>query len=143
MTRFRLGFIALLFGISSNAWADLRIFDVEPRYQQEIYDALRAVLVSNPQFLSTGSTFGNVDLLASGQIMVNASQETLNQVEQVIKAISARPVAATPRASLRYWAVLGTRAPANTANGVGAPPPPVLNDVLESSRGSTATSLFA
>jgi hypothetical protein len=128
MTRFRLGTIALFSLISSNAWADLRIYDVEPRYQQEVYAALQGVLVSNPQFMAPGTTFGNVELLASGQIMVNASQETLTQVEQVIKAIGARPVAATPRVSLRYWAVLGTRVPANA--GVGAPPPPVLNDVL-------------
>jgi hypothetical protein len=130
MTHFRLGAVALLSLISSNAWADLRIYDVEPRYQQEVYAALEGVLVSNPQFMAPGTTFGKVELLASGQIMVNASQETLTQVEQVIKAIGARPVAATPRVSLRYWAVLGTRAPANAANQVGAPPPPVLNDVL-------------
>jgi hypothetical protein len=128
--RIRLAAIALLFSISSTAWADLRVFDVEPRYQQEVYEALKGVLVSNPQFMAPGTTFGNVELLASGQIMVNAGAETLTQVEQVIKAIRERPVAAAPRVSLRYWAVLGTRAPANTANQIGAPPPPVLNDVL-------------
>ena len=52
------------------------------------------------------------------------------QLEQVVKAIRERPVAPSPRVSLRYWAVLGTRAQANTTNAVGTPPPAVLNDVL-------------
>jgi hypothetical protein len=132
--RIQLTAIGLVLFSSSNARADLKVFDVEPGVQQEVYQALQGVLVSNPQFMAPGTTFGNVELLASGQIMVNASQETLAQVEQVIKAIAARRVAAAPRVSLRYWAVLGSRAPANAANQVGAPPPPALNDVLEELR---------
>jgi hypothetical protein len=128
MTRFRLGIIALLFGMSSNASADLRTFNIDAPYQQEVYQALRSVLVDNPPFASQGS--GRVQLLDSGQILVNASPETLDQVEGVIRAIRERPVAPAPRVLLRYWAVLGARAPANAANAVGTPPPPVLNDVL-------------
>ena len=129
--RTQLTAIGLSLVLASNAWADLKVFDVEPGAQQEVYQALRGVLVSNPQFMAPGTTFGSVELLASGQIMVNASQETLAQVEQVIKAIGARRIAAAPRVTLRYWAVLGTRAAANTANQVGAPPPTVLNVVLD------------
>jgi hypothetical protein len=59
--------------------------------------------------MNTGS-YGTVQLLPSGQILVNATPETLEQVDQLLRAIRSRPAAATPRVSLRYWVVLGTRA---------------------------------
>src|SRR5688572_29562264 len=108
MTRFRLGTIALFSLISSNAWADLRTFDVELQHQQEVYAAIRNVL--NPGSAGPGNqTFGSVQLLPNGQLLVNAQPQALEQLEQVIKTIRERPVAAAPRISLRYWAVLGTR----------------------------------
>ena len=129
MTHFRFGAIALLSLISSNAWADLRTFDVGLQNQQEVFAAIRNVL--NPPSVGPGiQTFGSVELLPNGQLLVNAQPQALEQLEQVIKAIRDRPVAPAPRISLRYWAVLGTRARANGANDVGAPPPAVLNEVL-------------
>ncbi len=68
--------------------------------------------------------------MPTGQILVDAAQPTLMQIDAIIKSISERPITATPRVSLRYWAVLGTRAAASTTNAVGTPPPAVLNDVL-------------
>jgi hypothetical protein len=127
--RIRLTGIGLSLLISSNAWADLRIFDVGLQHQQEVYRALANVL--NPATVGGGSqTYGTVQQLPNGQILVNAQPEALDQVEQVVKAIRERPVAAAPRVTLRYWAVLGTRTPANAANAIGTPPPPILNDVL-------------
>ena len=123
MTRIRLATASLAFFIASNAWADLRTFDVDPQYQQEIYAALVQVL-QVPDLTSRG----RVQVLPSGQILVNADPATLEQVEQVIKAIRAHPVAAAPRIELRYWAVLGSRAV--VASPLGAPPPSALGDVL-------------
>ena len=126
MTRLRLLAIAALpLLLSSNAWADLRTFEVAPQYQHEIYTALRDIL--NPQGTPT-LPFGRVELLPTGQILVNASPETLVQVEQVLEAIRARPVDGAPRAELRYWALLGARAP--MTNGWGTAPPGSLNEVL-------------
>jgi len=125
MTRFRLTAIALPLLISSNAWADLKTYDVDPQYQQEIYSALRVVL--EPQ---GGLPQGRVQMLPSGQILVNASAETLEQIEQVLEAIRTRATPAAPRVALRYWGVLGTRAQGSTSDTIGAPPPAVLNDVL-------------
>jgi hypothetical protein len=126
MIRFRLSLIALLLGASSNAWADLRTFDVGPQNRQEVFTAIRNVL--SPQ--AGVPTFGTAQLLPNGQILVNAQPEALEQLEQVIKAIREQPVAPAPRVSLRYWAVLGARDPANGTSSIGTPPPPVLNDVL-------------
>ncbi len=124
MTRFRLTAIALPLLISSNAWADLKTFDVDPQYRQEIYAALQSILT--PQGFETS---GRVELLPSGQLLVNATAETLVQVEQVLQTIRNRPAAAaTPRVDLRYWAVLGSRAP--VANPPGTATPSALTDVL-------------
>jgi hypothetical protein len=119
--------IGLALLLSSNAWADLRIFDVGLEHQQEVYVALRNVLAppsagGNPQM------YGTVERLPDGQLLVNAQPQALVQLEQVIRAIRERPVAAAPRVMLRYWAVLGSRAAG--PNNFGTAPPPVLNDVL-------------
>ncbi|HJR70396.1 MAG TPA: hypothetical protein VKA43_10180 [Gammaproteobacteria bacterium] len=117
MTRLRLSVAALLCLVSTSAWADLRTYDVEFQYRNEIYEALRNLLAHYPGNLNTGS-YGTVQLLPSGQILVNAPPETLEQVDQLLRAIRERPAAATPRVSLRYWVVVGTRAASNTvANG--------------------------
>lgn len=131
MTRFRLAVIALPLLISSNAWADLKIYDVDPQYQQEILAALTDILTPDPARGLIMDAHGRVELLPSGQILVNASAETLEQVEQVLQAIRTRSVPAAPRASLRYWALLGAPTqPANATSTPGTPVPTVLNDVL-------------
>ena len=128
MPRFRRAVIAALpLLLSSTAWADLRTFDLDPRYQQEVLAALTDVL-ENRNPVQGSQTYGRVELLPSGQILVNASAETLQQVEQVLQTIRNRPAAPTPRAGLSYWAVLGS--PATAANPPGAAPPASLNDVL-------------
>lgn len=123
MTRIRLGATALLSLMASSAWADLRTFDVPPQYRQEVLSALQRVLFAQGQ-----PTQGQAQLLPSGQILVNASPETLEQVEAVLQTIRAQPTEPTPRAALRYWAVLGSRSGAATPPG--SAPPSVLGDVL-------------
>jgi hypothetical protein len=120
MTRFRLPAIALTLLSSTSAWADLKTYDVDPQYQQEIYSALKQVLSSEAQ--------ARVELLPSGQILINASPETHEQLDQVLQAMRARPAPAAPRVSLRYWAVLGTSPQGSQA--VGSAPPAMLNGVL-------------
>jgi hypothetical protein len=119
MTRIRLLAIGLFLLLSGNAWADLRTYDVPPQYQQEILEALSVVL--NTPVNVPGMPSGRVQRLPSGQIVVNASPETLDQVDQVLQAIRARPVPAAPRVELRYWAVLGSRAAVTNPPGTATP----------------------
>jgi hypothetical protein len=126
MMRIRFLIIGFVMLFSSNAWADLRTFDVDPRYSQEIFRALQNILTPTGNPLVP--TQGHVQLLPSGQILVNASPEALEQVEQVLQAIRSRRVDAAPRVELRYWAVLGSRE--SVANPPGAPVPSVLGPVL-------------
>jgi hypothetical protein len=125
MTRLRLLALCLCWALPANAWADLRTYDVDPQYRQEVYTALHDVLAPAG---NSSPTQGRVELLPSGQILVNAAPETLQQIEAVLQAIRARPVEATPRAELRYWAVLGNRG--QNGNAPGASPPNVLDEVL-------------
>lgn len=128
MSHLRSSAVALILLVAGTAQADLRTFDVDPQYQQEVFAALTDVLTPDPQRGLIMEAHGRVELLPSGQILVNADTATLEQVEQVLQAIRTRGTAAAPRASLRYWAVLG--APTQAGNGAGTPPPPVLDDVL-------------
>jgi hypothetical protein len=128
MTRLRLSVAALLCLISSSAWADLRTYDVDFQYRNEVATALMKLLAPGP--MNTGS-YGTVELLPSGQILVNATPETLEQVDQLLRAIRARPAVATPRVTLRYWAVLGTPAGTTvTARPGSTRPPSGLQEVL-------------
>jgi hypothetical protein len=129
MTRLRLLAVALLL-LSGPAWADLKTYDVAPEHQEEIFSALNNILNSSAPGVVTGASYGRVQLLPSGQILVNAEPETLQQVEQVLDAIRARSATAAPRVSLRYWGVLGIRPQDAPADAIGSPPPAALNDVL-------------
>jgi hypothetical protein len=126
--RIRLAAICLSLLVSSVASADLRIFEVDAQHQQEVFEAIRNVL--NRGIVGDFNSNGAADQLPNGQILVNAQAPVLAQLELVIKAINERPVAPAPRVTLRYWAVLGTQAPATATNAIGTAPPPGLNDVL-------------
>lgn len=129
MARLLLPVIALTLLTSTNAWADLKTYDVDPQYQQEIFSALRSVLEPQGQLSQ-----GRVQLLPSGQILVNADAETLKQVEQVLQAVRTKSVVAAPRVALRYWGVFAAQAKSPATNGIGSPPPAELNDVLSELR---------
>jgi hypothetical protein len=128
MSRLRLPAIAVTLLVSSNAWADLRTFDVDPQYQQEVFTALRRILT--PDEGKIPAVNGRVEQLPSGQILVNADAATLDQVEKVLQAMRTRSTTATPQVTLRYWAVLGTAAGDGAAGAPRLPTPPALNGVL-------------
>jgi len=128
MTRISLTAAAFALLIVSNASADLRTYDVPPQYQQEVFAALREVL-NVPT-----TEGGRVERLPSGQIVVNAEPEVLDQVEVILKAIREKGVVAAPRVALRYWGVLGAPTQSAAAKNVGSPPPAALNAVLSELR---------
>lgn len=129
MNRFRLPAVAaVVLLVSSNVSADLRTFEIAPQYQQEVFAALRDILTIPAQGFILDAR-GRVELLPSGQILVNASAETLEQVDQVLQVIQSRAVDATPRITLRYWAVLGLRGQTDGEDAPGTLPA-ALADVL-------------
>jgi len=128
MIRLRLTAVALALMLGSNAWAELKTYDIDPQFQQEIFSALERILNASGPGIVQGGSYGRVQLLSSGQLVVNAPPETLEQVDQVLQAIRNRPAPPAPRTELYYWAVLGSRGTA--ANPPGTAPPSALNEVL-------------
>ena len=126
MNRFRLFPLGVALLAASTARADLKTYDVDPQYRQEIYAALQSILSNNGPALGVTAQ-GRVELLPTGQILVNAPPGALEQVEAVLASIRSRPVQATPRVELRYWAVLGSRGTNAAARGST---PPALQPVL-------------
>jgi hypothetical protein len=114
--------------LAVNAAAELRTYDVDFKYQYEVYAALNNILAIDPGIAeAAGLTYGRVQLLPTGQIVVDTSPETHAQIEDLLAAIKARQTDAAPRVTFRYWVVLGTSA---AQPPPGDTPPPILNDVL-------------
>src|SRR5690606_36794275 len=113
--------------MAAGARADVRVYDVDFKYQREVYAALSEILVRDPAFRVAGSAFGRVELLPSGQIVVDTAPETHAQIEQLLAAVEARQVEVPPSARLRYWVVLGSGA----ADADGGEPPSALSEVLD------------
>ena len=117
--------VGVLFATAASA--ELRTYDVDFKYQQEVYRALRDILVLDPNTaLVPGMTYGRVQLLPTGQILVDTTPATHDEIENLLAEIKARQTEATPRVTLRYWVLLGSSA-ADAANDA----PPILRDALE------------
>lgn len=126
-------FVAILvLTTSATAAAELKTYDIPPPLQQEIVAALDRILNPSGPGTVPGGSYGRVQVLPSGQMIVNAPPQTLEQIDEVLAAIRNRPAAPAPRASLHYWAVLGSRAAAS--DPPGTPPPSSLNEVLDELR---------
>jgi hypothetical protein len=107
--------------LASNASAEIRTYDVDFKYQQEVYGALVHLLNVDPSISApAGLAYGRLQLLPTGQIVVDTAPETHAQIEELLAAIRERQTDATPRVTFRYWAVLGT----SEDNQPGNQPPP-------------------
>lgn len=122
----------LLLGLiaTTSALAELRVYDVQEKYRQEVYSALRGVLRPQNQQPS-----GQIQMLPTGQILIDTSAQMHEQVAAILEDINAFQVEATPRVTLRYWAVLGTRGDSQDSQVPdGGAVPEILADVLEELR---------
>jgi hypothetical protein len=130
MRHLRTGLLLLGLITATSALAELRVYDVQEKYRQEVYTALRGVLRPPNQGAS-----GQIEMLPTGQILIDTSAEMHEQVAAILEDINAYQVEATPRVTLRYWAVLGThdelRDPAPAASDAV---PEILSDVLDELR---------
>jgi hypothetical protein len=107
--------------LAANAAAEIRTYDVDFKYQQEVYGALVNILNVDPgTSAAAGLAYGRLQLLPTGQIVVDTAPETHAQIEELLAAIRERQTDATPRVTFRYWAVLGT----SEDNEPGNQPPP-------------------
>jgi hypothetical protein len=102
------------------AFAELRTYDVDVRYRQEILEALRGTLQVG------GNPTARIEELPTGQLLIDTSADVHAQIDTILRSIESRPTTPAPQVTLRYWAVLGTP---------GAPDrgtvPEILGDVLD------------
>ncbi|HEX7081626.1 MAG TPA: hypothetical protein VF329_11480 [Gammaproteobacteria bacterium] len=125
MSIVRVAVVCLGLLLASVVRAEIKVYDVDFKYQREVYEALNEILVRDPAFAGPGTAFGRVELLPTGQIVVDTAPATQAQIEQLLAAVAARQTDVSPSARLRYWAVLGS--PAAEAAG---DTPSMLSDVL-------------
>lgn len=98
---------------------EMRVYDIDIQYRNEIHDALWSLL-SPP-----GGPFGVVKLLPTGQLLVASDAKTHEQIARVLKDIETGAPSKTPRITLRYWVLAGID---------GRPPaklPPMLDPVVD------------
>lgn len=95
---------------TGTAEAELKAYDVDARYRQEVYTALRSVLQNN---VNPVEAKGEVAMLPTGQVLVDAPDDVQAQVAAVLDAIAEKAAAepeksaARPSALLRYWVLFG------------------------------------
>ena len=121
----RLLMICLLLGASASS-AEMQLYDVNFQYRQEVYGALRGILESDRP---GKENYGKVELLPTGQILVDAPEETQQQVARVIAAIGHRDNEPPPSVTLRYWVLLGSDSGKTTDNASLKTLRPVLDDL--------------
>jgi hypothetical protein len=108
--------------LSTSAFAELKVYDVDAQYRQEVFAALRGVL----EAVHGG---GPVQLLPTGQLLINATPEMHEQVAAVLRAVSEYDADPVPRVTLQYWLVLGTSESAGNTDT-----PTMLRGVLDEIR---------
>ncbi|HEU4618066.1 MAG TPA: hypothetical protein VFV10_08490 [Gammaproteobacteria bacterium] len=123
----------------SAARAEIKAYDVDARYRQEVYRALRDVLqTDHAPFIGA---VGEVSLLPTGQILVDGPDDVQAQVAAVLDAIAKKAAAETPPPShsalLRYWVLFGVPGQ-QTADAV----PTVLDGVVRELEGAHGEMAF-
>lgn len=98
------------------AAAEVRVYDVDPQYRAEVYNALDQLFPDQ---------IARLAMLPTGQILIDAEPDRQAEIEAVLETIGRAAVSATPSASLRYWVLFGT-----SGSGDGVPPPAILQPVI-------------
>lgn len=131
MTRPKYLIATLLLALSASAHAEIRAYDVDARYRNEVYEALQAILAQpHPNMPSTG----RVSMLPTGQILIDTDGNRHGEIQAVLEAIEQSEPSQAPSVSLRYWVLSAMPAAPDGADLL----PPILADVaaeLEAAHG--------
>jgi hypothetical protein len=117
--------------IAATASADTAVYDLDASNAKAIAEALRHVLTaqctSGPKDTPTNQAMCEVELLPTGQLLVEAPAASQAQVAAVLKAIAARTAKPAPRATLQYWVLYGEPGKPDATDGSLKP----INAVLQ------------
>lgn len=125
MRQSKLLILLVCMAFSANALAEFKLYDVDPSYREEIYGALASALRPGQEYSLTSA----IELLPTGQILIDATSEAHQQIAAILEEIRQQEAEPTPRITLQYWVVLGARELASAAQT-----PTVLDDVLDEIR---------
>ncbi len=125
MRQFRLLILLVCMAFSANALAEFKLYDVDPSYREEAYQALARALRPGADDSLTEA----IELLPTGQILIDATPEAHEQITAVLAEIRRHEAEPTPRVTLQYWVVLGA-----PQLEIVPDTPPVLADVLDGIR---------
>lgn len=92
---------------SSQTAAEIQIYDVAPQYRQEVASLLAEMITPEADPNRYPDLYGRVRLLATGQILVDASTNRHAEIARLIEALESGSVEASPTITLRYWVVFG------------------------------------
>jgi hypothetical protein len=132
--------------VVATAFADTVAYDLDAKNAKEIADALGHVLLAqcisgpsnNPV---TNQSMCIVELLPTGQLLVEAPAASQAQVAAVLKAIAARNAAPTPRITLQYWVIYGAPGKPSAADAALKPLGAVVQQ-LERAHGDLGFSVL-
>ena len=122
----RLLILLVCMAFSANSLADLKTYDVDPRNGEEVYRALASIL---GPVRENGVPAGMISRLPTGQILIDTTPQMHEQIAAVLEAVENYEAEPTPRVTLQYWAVLGTR-----GGAAAAETPSILGNVLNEIR---------
>jgi len=128
---------ALLLALSAAAQAEIRAYDVDERYRNEVFEALESILGPRPGM----GPAGKVSMLPTGQILVDTDPDRHTEIQGVLDAIAQSEPLEPPSVSLRYWVLSGMPAALYDGNRL----PPILADVaaeLEAAHGDLDLSVI-
>jgi hypothetical protein len=132
--------------LAATAFADTALYDIDAKNAKEIADAIGHVVaaqcIAGPtQVPVTNSSMCHVELLPTGQLLVEAPASSQAQVATVLKAIAARSASPTPRIALQYWVIYGEPGKSNAADASLKPLSAALQQ-LERVHGDLAFSVL-
>ena len=107
--------------LAATASADTALYDLDAKNAKEIAEAIGRVVeaqcIAGPtQVPVTNASMCRVELLPTGQLLVEAPAASQAQVATVLKAIAARSASPTPRITLQYWVIYGEPGKPNAAD---------------------------
>ncbi|HEX6992815.1 MAG TPA: hypothetical protein VF339_01575 [Gammaproteobacteria bacterium] len=114
----------LLLALPIAAHAEIRAYDVDERYRNEVFDALANILGAQPGM----GPAGKVSMLPTGQILIDTSPERHTEIEAVLDAVAQSAPPELPSVSLRYWVLSGMPA---TPEGEDRLPPALAGVAAE------------
>ncbi len=86
--------------------AELKVYEVDIQYREELMEILQRLYFYPPNGQER-RRLATVEMLSTGQVVIDASAQTHQEIAGVLKAIEAAKPSGSPTLTLRYWVLSG------------------------------------